>query len=220
MLPRCWTQPQCKDLQTTTPPLFGGSSSAGGEQTRVGVLTVSDRAYRGQYEDRGGPEVLRCVAKQVQSIWVSESRVVPDDQREIENTLIDLCDRRNCSMIITTGGTGPSPRDVTPEATANVCDRMFPGFGERMRAISMRYVPTALLSRQTAGLRGSCFIINLPGNPGSIVQILPEVMTAIAHCVQLAGGPRMVVVPAAANNASTASTASTSSTASSTRSWP
>ena len=204
--------PNAKTSKHPPPPLFGGSSSAGGEQTRVGVLTVSDRAYRGQYEDRGGPEVLRCVAKQIQSIWLSESRVVPDDQREIENTLIDLCDRRNCSMIITTGGTGPSPRDVTPEATVNVCDRMFPGFGERMRAISMRYVPTAMLSRQTAGLRGSCFIINLPGNPGSIAQILPEIMNAIAHCVQLAGGPRMVVVPAAANIASTASTASMAST--------
>ena len=181
--------------KSNKPPavLFGGSSSVGGDAARVGVLTVSDRAYTGQYEDRGGPEVLRCIHTQVQSTWNSESRVVPDEQRGIENALIDLCDRRGCCLVITTGGTGPSLRDVTPEATVNVCDRMFPGFGERMRAISMQHVPTAMLSRQTAGLRGSSFIINLPGNPGSIEQILPHIMSSIAHCIHLAGGPRMVV---------------------------
>jgi gephyrin len=185
--------PNRKKSNKPPPPLSGGSVDVGGDRAVVGVLTVSDRAYNGVYEDRGGPEVLRCVNTYVHSVWDSEIRVVPDQQREIENAMVDLADRSGCDIIITTGGTGPSIRDVTPEATEVVCDRMFPGFGERMRSISMQYVPTAILSRQTAGLRGSTFIINLPGNPGSIGQILPQIMSPIAHCVHLAGGPRMEV---------------------------
>ena len=185
--------PQKKQTDKPPPALFGGDVKYGGDFMRIGVLTVSDRASSGQYADRGGPEVLRCVNRQVQSTWSSESRVVPDEQREIEAALRDLCDRRGCGIIITTGGTGPSLRDVTPEATEAVCNRMFPGFGERMRAISLQYVPTAILSRQTAGLRGSTFILNLPGNPGAIEQILPQIMASMSHCVHLAGGPRMVV---------------------------
>jgi molybdopterin adenylyltransferase len=157
------------------------------------VLTVSDRAFQGRYDDRGGPEVLRCIHRLIQSSWSSECRIVPDVQTVIEEELIDLMDRRGCHVVITTGGTGPSKRDVTPEATESVCDRMFPGFGEIMRSISLKYVPTAMLSRQTAGLRNDSFVINLPGNPGSIEQILPKVMASVAHCVHLAGGPRMVV---------------------------
>lgn len=182
-----------KSLDSSPPPLSGGSASAGGEGIRIGVLTVSDRASRGEYADRGGPEVLRCIAKQIKSQWTSEYRVVPDDQRVIEREICDLCDRLGCNMIVTTGGTGSSPRDVTPEATENVCDRMFPGFGEMMRSISMRYVPTAILSRQTAGTRGATLVLNLPGNPGSIGQILPYVMGPAAHCINLAGGPLMIV---------------------------
>eukprot|EP00946_MAST-07B_sp_MAST-7B-sp1_P003624 g3624.t1 len=183
-----------KKYDDTPPPLSGGSLNVvGGQPIRIGVLTVSDRASRGEYADRGGPEVLRCVARQVKSLWTSDYRVVSDDMREIETAICDLCDRSGCHIIVTTGGTGSSPRDVTPDATEKVCDRMFPGFGEMMRSISLRYVPTAILSRQTAGLRGTTLIINLPGNPGSIGQILPSVIGPAAHCINLAGGPLMEV---------------------------
>jgi len=176
------------------PPAFqGGSSLQGTQLVRIGVLTVSDRASQGKYNDRGGPEILRCIWDHIKSLWVSECRVVPDDQRTIESALCDLCDRANCNLIITTGGTGCSKRDVTPEATTHVCDRLFPGFGEKMRSISLRYVPTAILSRQVAGMRGSTMIVNLPGNPSSIRQILPEILQVIAHGVALAGGPSMKV---------------------------
>jgi len=185
--------PQKKTSGKPPPPLSGGLFHNGGDPVKIGVLTVSDRAYNGHYIDRGGPEVLRNVNQMLTSLWSSECRVVPDEQRLIENAITDLCDRRGCHVVITTGGTGPSPRDVTPEATEAVCDRMFPGFGERMRAISLKHVPTAVLSRQTAGLRGAAFVLNLPGNPGAIEQILPYVMGSVGHCVQLAGGPRMIV---------------------------
>ena len=127
------------------------------------------------------PEVLRCVNDNIKSLWESEYRIIPDDQRLIESTICDLSDRLKCNIVITTGGTGPAKRDVTPDATINVCDRIFPGFGERMRQISLKYIPTAILSRQTAGTRGNTFIINLPGSPHSVRQILPSVFDAIIH---------------------------------------
>lgn len=137
--------------------------------------------------------MLRCVHAHLRSCWVADYRVIPDDRRTIESSLFEMCDRARCDIIITTGGTGAAIRDVTPEATEAVCDRMFPGLGEHMRAISMRYVSTAVLSRQTAGLRGTCLILNLPGNPKSVQQILPEVLSSVAHAVQLAGGARMLL---------------------------
>lgn len=181
------------DALELPPPFEGGSVLKGTQLVRVGVLTVSDRASQGKYTDRGGPEILRCIWDHIKSLWVSECRVVPDDRRTIEAALCDLCDRTNCHLIITTGGTGCSRRDVTPEATTHVCDRLFPGFGEKMRSISLRYVPTAILSRQVAGMRGSTMIVNLPGNPSSIRQILPEILQVIAHGLVLSGGPTMEV---------------------------
>jgi molybdopterin adenylyltransferase len=116
-------------------------------------------------------------------------RLVPDESALIEAALVELVDAEGCSMVVTTGGTGPAPRDVTPEATEAVCERMLPGFGEQMRAISLRHVPTAVLSRQTAGIRGSALILNLPGSPRSIREILDEVFAAVPYCIDLVGGP-------------------------------
>ena len=168
-------------VDDTPPPRNGGEAILNSSCVRIGVLTISDRASKGIYRDQGGPEVLRCVNDNIKSLWESEYRIIPDDQRLIESTICDLSDRLKCNIVITTGGTGPAKRDVTPDATINVCDRIFPGFGERMRQISLKYVPTAILSRQTAGTRGNTFIINLPGSPHSVRQILPSVFDAIIH---------------------------------------
>ena len=154
-----------------------------------GVLTASDRASSGEYEDLSGPAIETFLQEVVTSQWKAIRRLVVDDQRAIEDAIVDLIDNHGCSVIITTGGTGPSPRDVTPEATEAVCDRMLPGFGEQMRAISMQYVPTAMLSRQVAGIRGSSLVINLPGSPRSIREILDSVFSAVPYCVDLIGGP-------------------------------
>jgi molybdopterin adenylyltransferase len=156
---------------------------------RIGILTVSDRVSRGEYADRSGPAVRAFLLERLAGRWEALDRVVADERAEIERELIDLADRQSCSLVITTGGTGPDPRDVTPEATAAVCDRMLPGIGERMRAISADNVPTAVLSRQTAGLRGSCLVVNLPGSPRAIRQCLDAVFVALPHAVRLAGGP-------------------------------
>ena len=121
--------------------------------------------------------------------------MVADDREAIEREMIRLCDEEGCSVVITTGGTGPAPRDITPEATESVCDRMLPGFGEQMRTVSMKYVPTAMLSRQTAGIRGSSLIMNLPGSPRSIREILDVVFAAVPYCVDLIGGPYIATVP-------------------------
>ncbi|MGB1854583.1 MAG: molybdopterin adenylyltransferase, partial [Candidatus Thalassarchaeaceae archaeon] len=128
------------------------------------------------------------------SPWEVSRRLVEDEQEVIEQALIDLCEE-GCSVIITTGGTGPAPRDVTPEATEAVCERMLPGFGEQMRAISLKHVPTAVLSRQTAGIRGSTLILNLPGSPRSIREILDEIFAAVPYCVDLIGGPYITTEP-------------------------
>ncbi len=156
---------------------------------RVGILTVSDRASRGEYADRSGPAVRAFLLERLAGNWEALERVVEDERGAIENELIDLADRQSCCLVITTGGTGPAPRDVTPEATAAVCDRMLPGIGERMRAVSVESVPTAVLSRQAAGLRGSCLVVNLPGSPRAIRQCLDAVFAALPHAIRLAGGP-------------------------------
>ena len=158
------------------------------ETCRFGILTASDRATAGEYEDRSGPAINQFLEEALTSPWEVSRRLVEDDQEVIEQALIDLCEE-GCSVIITTGGTGPAPRDVTPEATEAVCERMLPGFGEQMRAISLKHVPTAVLSRQTAGIRGSTLILNLPGSPRSIREILDEIFAAVPYCVDLIGGP-------------------------------
>lgn len=157
----------------------------------IGILTVSDRASAGVYEDISGIAIRDVLIRWVASAWTAEYRVIPDEQPLIEATLREMCDTLHCSLIVTTGGTGPSRRDVTPEATVAVCDRMLPGFGEQMRAVSVRTVPTAILSRQVAGTRGKCLIINLPGKPRAIEECLAAVFAAIPYCVELIGGPRI-----------------------------
>lgn len=162
---------------------------------RIGVLTVSDRASRGEYEDLGGPAINEYLQKTLVSEWTSEYRIVSDDRNVIAANLRDMADNLHCCLIITTGGTGPAVRDVTPEATADVCEKMMPGFGELMRKVSLEKVPTAILSRQTAGIRGSCLIVNLPGQPKAIRECLDAVMPAIPYCIDLIDGPRLETDP-------------------------
>jgi len=212
--------------------LSGGAPGLG-DPVVFGVLTVSDRASAGTYEDEGGPAILGFFAEAIASElrfyqpkaplslsrraadatpcahtpsltplsppslslykhtnrWTAVYRVVPDDQPTIEAALKQMADSDNCSVIVTTGGTGPAPRDVTPDATASVCDRLMPGYGEQMRAISLRAVPTAVLSRQTAGVRGQALILNLPGRPRAIRETIDEIWASVPYCVDLLGGP-------------------------------
>lgn len=155
----------------------------------IGIVTVSDRASRGVYEDLGGPAIVDWLGKALTCPWQPVARVIPDEQAEIERTLIELADVERCGLIVTTGGTGPARRDVTPEATEAVCEKMMPGFGELMRLESLKVVPTAILSRQTAGIRGSSLIVNLPGKPSAIADCLQAVMPAIPYCIDLIEGP-------------------------------
>ncbi len=156
---------------------------------KIGILTVSDRASRGEYEDRGGPAIQDYLNDILLIDWQAVTQIVPDDIPQIQAALINMADQAACHLIITTGGTGPAPRDVTPEATEAICQKMMPGFGEQMRAVSLLSVPTAILSRQTAGIRGQSLIINLPGNPKAIKECLDAVMAAIPYCIELIGGP-------------------------------
>jgi molybdopterin adenylyltransferase len=155
---------------------------------RIGIVTISDRASRGEYEDKGGPAIHAWFARVLSSPWEASARVIPDEQSMIEATLIELSDVVGCSLIVTTGGTGPALRDVTPEATEAVCEKMMPGFGEQMRAASLKFVPTAILSRQTAGVRGKSLIVNLPGKPSAIDDCLNAVFPAIPYCIDLLEG--------------------------------
>ena len=161
------------------------------KMARIGMLTVSDRASRGEYEDLGGPAIRAWFTRVLTSPWEAVALVVPDEQPLIEAALIELCDIENCSLVVTTGGTGPALRDVTPEATETVCSKMMPGFGELMRAESLKFVPTAILSRQTAGIRGKSLIVNLPGKPSAIDDCLNAVFPAIPYCIDLVGGARL-----------------------------
>lgn len=163
---------------------------------RIGILTVSDRASRGEYEDKGGPAINAWLGRVLTSPWQAVARVIPDEQEIIEQTLIELCDQEGCSLIVTTGGTGPALRDVTPEATEAVCAKMLPGFGELMRTASLKFVPTAILSRQTAGIRGKCLIVNLPGKPSAIDDCLNAVFPAIPYCIDLVEGAYLESDPA------------------------
>lgn len=162
----------------------------------IGILTVSDRASRGEYEDKGGPGIVAALSDILSVRWRAVARIVPDERPAIEAALRELADEQRCSLVLTTGGTGPAPRDVTPEATEAVCDRLMPGFGELMRMASLRDVPTAILSRQIAGLRGRTLIVNLPGKPSAIRTCLDAVFPAIPYCVDLIGGDRIETDPA------------------------
>ncbi len=155
---------------------------------RIGILTISDRASRGEYEDKGGPAMHAWFTRVLTSPWEAVARVIPDEQALIEETLIELSDIEGCSLIVTTGGTGPAARDVTPEATEAVCQKMMPGFGELMRTASLKFVPTAILSRQTAGIRGKSLILNLPGKPSAIDDCLNAVFPAIPVVIDLIEG--------------------------------
>lgn len=159
------------------------------ETARIGIVTISDRASRGEYEDKGGPAIEDELGKILLSEWEAVTVVIPDERKLIAQTLVDLCDNEGCCLVVTTGGTGPSPRDVTPEATEDVVEKPMPGFGELMRAVSLKAVPTAILSRQTAGIRGKALIVNLPGNPPAIHDCLLAVFPAIPYCIDLLEGP-------------------------------
>ena len=166
-----------------------GVESNSGEHAVLGIVTVSDRASSGTYQDEGGPAVLAFFEEALASPSTVHYRCIADDQALIEQTLIELSDDLGCHVIVTTGGTGPAARDVTPEATENVCEKVLPGFGEQMRAISLNFVPTAILSRQMGGIRGSCLLFNLPGRPKSIRETIDEIWKAVPYCVDLIGGP-------------------------------
>ena len=155
----------------------------------IGLVSISDRASSGVYEDKGIPALQEWFAAALTSPWRLESRLIPDEQPVIERTLIELCDSVGCQLVLTTGGTGPAPRDVTPEATLAVAHKVMPGFGEQMRAVSLKYVPTAILSRQVGVIRGKSLILNLPGQPKAIRETLDGVFAAVPYCIDLIGGP-------------------------------
>ncbi|MCI0639098.1 MAG: molybdopterin adenylyltransferase [Gemmataceae bacterium] len=156
---------------------------------RIGIVTISDRASQGVYEDLGGPAIKECLAEILSCPWEAVTRLIPDERPIIELNLRELCDQEGCSLVVTTGGTGPAKRDVTPEATESVCDKILDGFGELMRAVSLKVVPTAILSRQIAGIRGGTLIVNLPGKPSAIRDCLLAVFPAIPYCIDLIDGP-------------------------------
>lgn len=178
------------------------------EILRIGLVSISDRASSGDYQDKGVPALRDWFSRALTSPWEMEPRLIPDEQATIERTLIELCDVARCTLVLTTGGTGPAPRDVTPEATLAVADKLMPGFGEQMRQISLNFVPTAILSRQVAVVRGRSLIINLPGQPKSIQETLEGlrdkggalvaggIFAAVPYCIDLIGGPYIETDPA------------------------
>ena len=154
----------------------------------IGIVTVSDRASRGEYEDLGGPAIEAWLNKALTTEWTPVRRLVADEQQDVEAALIELCDQESCHLVVTTGGTGPAKRDITPEATEAVADKIMDGFGELMRSVSLKYVPTAILSRQIAVIRGESLIVNLPGKPSAIADCLEAVFPAIPYCIDLIEG--------------------------------
>ncbi|MBK5280323.1 MAG: molybdopterin adenylyltransferase [Bacteroidia bacterium] len=156
---------------------------------RIGIINVSDRASKGIYEDIPGKAIEATLKEYIKGNWKKEYAIIPDEQDLIEEALIEMADIKKCCLIITSGGTGPAKRDVTTEATESVCEKILPGFGELMRAKSLEYVPTAILSRQTAGIRNQTLIVNLPGKPKAIRQCLDAVFPAIPYCIDLLEGP-------------------------------
>jgi molybdopterin adenylyltransferase len=165
-------------------------SEAQASEFLIGLVSISDRASAGVYKDEGIPALREWLNAAIASpAWRDETRLIADEQPVIEGTLKDLADRQGCHLILTTGGTGPAPRDVTPEATLAVAEKVMPGFGEQMRAVSLKYVPTAILSRQVAVVRGKCLIVNLPGQPKAIKETLDGIFAAVPYCIDLIGGP-------------------------------
>jgi molybdopterin adenylyltransferase len=164
-------------------------------ELKIGIVTVSDRAFRGEYEDRSGPAVRAELEAIIKTPWEGVFRVVPDESEKIEAVLKELSETVGCSLVITTGGTGPASRDITPDATVSVCEKILPGMGELMRKVSLKKVPTAILSRQTAGIRGTTLIINLPGKPSAISECLRAVFPAVPDCIDLLGGPELETNP-------------------------
>ena len=187
---------------TSTPPVTRPEDAGASDRTlRVGLVSISDRASSGQYQDQGIPSLQQWLQQALTTPCEFETRLIADEQPEIEATLIELVDRARCDLVLTTGGTGPSPRDVTPEATLAIAGKVLPGFGEQMRAISLNFVPTAILSRQVAVIRGKALVINLPGQPKSIRETLegvrddqgkltvPGIFAAVPYCLDLIGAP-------------------------------
>jgi len=167
---------------------------------KIGIVTVSDRAARGEYADRGGPAIRSWLDAALISAWSAEVRLVADEQAHVAQTLRELVDEVGCQLVLTTGGTGPAARDITPEATLEVADKVLDGFGEKMRAISLQYVPTAILSRQVGVIRKNALIVNLPGNPKAVAEILDDLFEVIPYTLELLEGPRLecdprVVIP-------------------------
>ncbi|MEM9466249.1 MAG: molybdopterin adenylyltransferase [Actinomycetota bacterium] len=170
------------------------TSSDAAPIAQIGIVTVSDRASRGEYEDRGGPAIHAYLDDVLTSPWVARAEVIPDEQAQIESAIRALA-AAGCCLVLTTGGTGPAERDVTPEATEAACTKMLPGFGELMRTESLKAVPTAILSRQTAGICDGALVINLPGQPKAIAECLDAVFAAVPYCVDLIGGPYLTTDP-------------------------
>ena len=164
-------------------------------RARIGILTVSDRASAGVYADESGPAIAEVIGEFLTSPWEPVVRVVPDGVESVRDAIVALVDDEGCDLVLTTGGTGPAPRDLTPEATQAACEKMMPGFGELMRLKSLEQVPTAILSRQTAGIRGKALVINLPGKPSSIRTTLMAVFPAVPYCLDLIGAARLETNP-------------------------
>jgi molybdopterin adenylyltransferase len=164
-------------------------------EVRIGILTVSDRASAGSYPDLSGPAIRSVLDEMLVTAWTPVLRIVPDGVESVRDAIVDLVDRQGCALVLTTGGTGPAPRDLTPEGTEAACEKMMPGFGELLRARSLEQVPTAILSRQTAGIRGRALVVNLPGKPSSIRMSLLAVMPAIPYCLDLIGAARLDTRP-------------------------
>jgi molybdopterin adenylyltransferase len=159
------------------------------DELLIGLVSISDRASSGAYQDQGLPALQEWFGAALSTPWKMVPRLIPDEQALIESTLKDLVDKQGCHLVLTTGGTGPAPRDVTPEATLAVADKVMPGFGEQMRQVSLKYVPTAILSRQVGVIRKQALILNLPGQPKAIKETLDGVFPAVPYCVDLIGGP-------------------------------
>ena len=155
----------------------------------IGLVSISDRASSGVYEDKGIPALREWFGAALATPWTMVTRLIPDEQPVIEQTLKDLVDQEKCNLVLTTGGTGPAPRDVTPEATLAVAEKVMPGFGEQMRQVSLKYVPTAILSRQLGAIRKQALILNLPGQPKAIKETLDGIFAAVPYCIDLIGGP-------------------------------
>jgi len=174
---------------TSTSSAPNGAPEAPSDSLTIGLISISDRASAGVYEDKGIPGLVEWFTAALKSPWRMETRLIPDEQPVIERTLIELIDTVGCELVLTTGGTGPARRDVTPEATVAVAHKVLPGFGEQMRQLSLQYVPTAILSRQVGAIRGRALILNLPGQPKAIKETLDGIFPAVPYCIDLIGGP-------------------------------